>query len=81
MGAGQKALQRDSGLDWPSTGSPVKFRIDLQPVTLEDLMGYEFLGVFRTVERNGGNYVGCNKAKRLDQTGGDGDPQRGCLQG
>jgi hypothetical protein len=37
MGASQKALRRDSGLDWPSTGSPVKFRIDLQPVTLKVL--------------------------------------------
>ena len=37
MGASQKALQRDSGLEWPSTGSTVKFRIDLQPVTLEVL--------------------------------------------
>ena len=37
MGPARKRCKENSGLDWPSTGSPVKFRIDLQPVTLEVL--------------------------------------------
>ena len=33
--------------------------------------------VSQTIERKGRSYVRYNKAKRLDQAGGDGDPQRG----
>jgi hypothetical protein len=35
----------------------------------------------RTPKPGGVHHVRCVEAKKLDQTGGDGDPKRGILQG